>query len=188
MGVYLFVRFDLQGMLKFLSVVVGILAFGCLLWIVAVPSYGLHVDGEHAGVWRGIFFHKNVAGRTMVYCLIVVIAAWIGTDMNRLFLLAIGGAVLLVLAGTTSQTAFLGTIALGAGLVTVRMVRGKAIKSALITLTVLAIVWHGALIGLANYELILAAMGRDATLTGRTDIWAYAIQYIGERPASRLRL
>lgn len=182
MGIYLFVRFDLEGLLKFLTVVVAILAIGSVLWVIAVPDYGLHNDAAHAGAWRGIFFHKNTTGKVMVFGLVVVIAAWVATDISRILLLAVGTAVLLVIVGTTSQTSMLGTLVLGAGLVTVRMVRGNALKSTLITLVILTIAWHGALLSLANYDIILEALGRDASLTGRTDIWKFALQNLAERP------
>ncbi len=182
MGVYLFVRFDLESLLKFLTVIVAIMAVGCVVWAIAIPDYGLHADADHAGVWRGIFFHKNTTGRVMVFGLAIVIAAWIGTDINRAFLLGVGAVVLIVIAGTTSQTTMLGTLVLIAGLIVVRMVRGQALKSVLVTLAVLTVAWHGLLIGLANYDLILEALGRDASLTGRTEIWEYTLRYALERP------
>ena len=89
---------------------------------------------------------------------------------------------MLVIVGTTSQTTLLGVLVLLGGLIAVRMVRGNAIKSALVTLVVLAIVWHGALIAAARYDLILEALGRDASLTGRTEIWAYTLQYALKSP------
>ncbi|MGI9508456.1 MAG: O-antigen ligase family protein [Geminicoccaceae bacterium] len=182
MGVYLFVRFDLKTLLRFLTAISTFLVLGCIAWAILIPNYGLHGDGDHAGAWRGIFFHKNSTGRVMVYCLAVVIAAWVSTGINRGFLLALGLMTLLVIAGSTSQTSLLGVLALMAGLVAVRMVRGQALKSALVTLVVLAIAWHGALIATASYDLILEALGRDASLTGRTDIWIYTLQYALKEP------
>ncbi len=182
MGVYLFVRFDFEELLKFLMVAVAIMAAGCVLWAIAVPDYGLHADAEHAGAWRGIFFHKNTTGRVMVFSLVVVIAAWVGTNISRTVLLAVAGLVLAVIVGTTSQTTLLGTLVLGAGLIAVRMVRGNALKSVLITLFVLTIAWHAALIGFASYDVILELLGRDPTLTGRTEIWLYTLQYVSQRP------
>ena len=182
MGIYLFSRYDLDTLLRILTVVVAILVIGSLIWVVAVPDYGVHSDAEHAGAWRGIFFHKNTTGRVMVFSLAVIIAAWSGNCVNRLALAVLGGLTLLVILGTTSQTALLGTVILVPGLITIRMVRGHALKSALVTLVVLAIAWHGALIGIANYDLILEALGRDPSLTGRTEIWLYALDYAFQRP------
>ncbi|MDH3661078.1 MAG: O-antigen ligase family protein [Alphaproteobacteria bacterium] len=182
MGIYLFVRFDLETLLRFLTFIAAILVVGCLTWVALVPGYGLHGEGEHAGVWRGIFFHKNTTGRVMVYCLAIIIAAWAGGVTNRAVLFGIGLLTLLMIAGTTSQTTLLGLLALLGGLVAVRMVRGHAIKSALVTLVVLAIAWHGALIAASSYDLILEALGRDPSLTGRTDIWLYTLQYALKQP------
>ena len=182
MGIYLFVRFDLETFLRFLTVVSAILVIACLVWVALVPQYGLHGEGDHAGVWRGIFFHKNTTGRVMVFCLAVIIAAWVGSGLNRMILAVLGGLTVLVIAGTTSQTSLLSILALIAGLIAVRMVRGPALKSALITLAALAIAWHGALIAIAGQEAILEALGRDASLTGRTDVWAYTLQYAFARP------
>ena len=182
MGIYLFVRFDLKTLLRFLTVVVAIIVIGCLAWVALVPGYGLHGEGDHSGVWRGIFFHKNTTGRVMVYGLAIIMAAWVGSGINRGLLFGLGLLTLLVAIGTTSQTTLLGVLALLGGLVAVRMVRGHALKSTLVTLVVLAIAWHGALIAAASYDLILEALGRDASLTGRTEIWTYALQYALRQP------
>jgi len=182
MGIYLFVRFDLDSLLRFLVAIVAILVIASLAWVALVPTYGLHGEGEHAGAFRGIFFHKNTTGRVMVYCFAIVIAAWISTKINRTLLFGLGTLTLLMILGTTSQTTLLGTLVLFGGLIAVRMVRGQAVKSALVTLVVLAVVWHGALIGIAGYDLILEALGRDASLTGRTEIWAYSLDYAFRQP------
>ncbi|MGI9418746.1 MAG: O-antigen ligase family protein [Geminicoccaceae bacterium] len=182
MGVYLFVRFDLTTLLRFLVTVSALLAIGCIAWVVFIPDYGLHSDATHSGAWRGIFFHKNTTGRVMVYGLAIVIAAWASGTTHRGLLLIAGLLILLVIAGTTSQTTLLGALVLIGGLIAVRMVRGNAVKSALVTLVVLAVAWHGALIGVASYDLILEALGRDASLTGRTEIWTYTLEHALKQP------
>lgn len=118
----------------------------------------------------------------MVFCLAIVITAWINGGISKPILAILGALVLLVIVGTTSQATLLGTLVLIGGLITMRMVRGKALTSALATLVVLAVAWHGALIAATSYEFILEAMGRDASLTGRTDIWAYTLDWAFKRP------
>lgn len=182
MGVYLFTRFDFDELLRFLVAVAAIIVLACIAWVFLVPDYGLHNDAAHAGAWRGIFFHKNRTGRVMVFCLAIVIAAWINGGISKPVLTFLGALILLVIAGTTSQTTLLGTLVLVGGLIAIRMVRGKALISALVTLVILAVAWHGALIAATSYELILEALGRDASLTGRTDIWGYALDWAFKRP------
>lgn len=182
MGIYLFARFDLKELLRLLTAIVAILAIGCLAWVALVPDYGIHTDNTHAGAWRGIFFHKNTAGRVMVFGLAVIMAAWVGGGINRGLLAIVAALALVVAIGTTSQTALLGLLILGGGLVVVRMVRGQVMKSAIITLFALTLAWHGALLVLASHEVILEALGRDPSLTGRTEIWAYCLRFGLERP------
>ncbi|MGI9485155.1 MAG: O-antigen ligase family protein [Geminicoccaceae bacterium] len=182
MGVYLFTRFDFDVLLRFLVTVAAIIVIACIAWVFLVPAYGLHNDASHPGAWRGIFFHKNRTGRVMVFCLAIVIAAWINGGISKLALTLLAALILLVIAGTTSQTTLLGVLVLVAGLIAIRMVRGKALISALVTLVILAVAWHGALIAATSYELILEALGRDASLTGRTDIWVYALDWAFKRP------
>ncbi len=182
MGVYLFTRFDFGELLRFLVMVATIIVLACIAWVFLVPDYGLHNDAAHAGAWRGIFFHKNRTGRVMVFCLAIIIAAWINGGISKSVLTFLGALALLVIVGTTSQATLLGTLVLIGGLIAMRMVRGKALTSALATLVVLAIAWHGALIIATSYEVILEAMGRDASLTGRTDIWAYTLDWAFKRP------
>ncbi len=176
MGVYLFACLEFETFLRFMTGVISVLVIGCLVWVFLVPDYGLHSDETHAGLWRGIFFHKNTTGRVMIFSLAVLSAAWIGSGINRGYLLFIGALAVLVALGTTSQTALLGLMVLVGGVGVVRMVRGQALKSALITLVVLALAWHGALVLFTTYEVVLEALGRDPSLTGRTDIWVYAFR------------
>ncbi len=182
MGIYLFVRFDLDTLLRFLTAVVAILVLGCFVWIALVPDYGVHGEGALAGAWRGIFFHKNPAGIAMVYCLAIILAAWASGVMPKAVLFVLGLLVVAMMAGSTSKTALLASLALLGGMVAANMVRGQAIKAALATVLVLAIVWHGALLVAASYGLVLEALGKDPTLTGRTDIWVYTWQSLMQKP------
>ncbi|MEZ5935260.1 MAG: O-antigen ligase family protein [Alphaproteobacteria bacterium] len=182
MGIYLFVRFDLHDLLKFLVAVFAIIIVGSLVWVVAFPTYGIHGDAGHAGAWRGIFFHKNANGRVMVFALAAFIAAWVDGRINRgllgiLTLLAIAN-----LLGSSSKTALLACLALIMGVIATNMMRGAAVRSALITLTVFAVVWHAGLFIFFSYEAILELLGRDPTLTGRTELWAFTIGEGLKRP------
>jgi exopolysaccharide production protein ExoQ len=153
-----------------------------LVFIFLIPDYGLHSEEEHLGTWRGAFFHKNTTGRVMGFGLAVVVAAWIAKAVDRKILLAIGSMLFLIALGTTSQTTLLGILSFIPAIIAVRIMRGTVVKSALIGFLFLTVAWHGALIGFVIYESILELLGRDPSLTGRTDIWAYAIEHIMKQP------
>ena len=186
MGVYLFACFELETFLRFLVSVIAVLIIGCLIWVVLVPDYGLHSDETHAGLWRGIFFHKNTTGRVMILSLAVICAAWVGSDINRGLLGLLAALAVLVTIGTTSQTAMLGLLVLLGGLAVVRMVRGQALKSAVITLIVLTIAWHGALVIFATYEVVLEALGRDPSLDRSNRYLGLLVQSRSRQTAYRL--
>lgn len=182
MGIYLFVRFDLDDMLRFLVVTFAIIIVGSTVWIVVFPEYGIHQNDAHAGAWRGIFFHKNGNGRVMIFALAAFIAASATGKINRAVLAVLALLAIANLVGSTSKTALLTSAALLFAVIAARMVRGAAVKSALITLGVLALVWHAGLLVYFSYEAILESLGRDPTLTGRTDLWAFTTRLGLQQP------
>lgn len=182
MGIYLFTRFDLEELLRFMCVVFTIIILASLAWVFAVPDYGIHSDAAHGGSWRGIFFHKNTNGRVMVFALALFMAAAVSGKVNRGFLLMASLLAVLVLLGSTSKTAMISCLALIIGMIAAFMVRGAPVRSALITLTLFAIAWHAGLLVYFSYESILEMLGRDATLTGRTELWAFTLDLGMKRP------
>ena len=95
--------------------------------------------------------------------------------ISRTLLLALIAATLAGIVVTTSKTALIALFVLLPGLIAVHMVRGAALKSAVITLALLAIAWHAALLLYFTYEDILLFLGRDPSLTGRTKIWEFVL-------------
>lgn len=182
MGIYLFVRFDLDELLRFLSVVFALIILGSLVWAIGLPAYGVHDDVAHAGSWSGMFFHKNTNGRVMTFALAVFVTAAISGKVNRGFLAIFAILAIVNMVGSTSKTALLATLAILLGVTAAYMVRGAAVRSALISLSVFAIVWHAGLAIFFSYEAILELLGRDATLTGRTELWAFTLDLGMTRP------
>ncbi|MGI9437052.1 MAG: O-antigen ligase family protein [Geminicoccaceae bacterium] len=182
MGIYLVVRFDFEDLIRFLMPAFGIVIIASLVWALALPEYGVHGEGAHGGAWRGIFFHKNNNGRAMVYALAVILTAAYCGYVSRPIAIVLGALAVLVLVGSTSKTSLIALIALVMGFTTAFMVRGAAVKSALITLAVLAIGWHVGLAVFFSYEAILEFLGRDPTLTGRTELWTFVLDLALERP------
>lgn len=176
-GIYLFVRFDFKDLLRFLTYCYALLIVMSFVYVAIFPIYAIHQDGDHAGAIRGLFFHKNNFGRHMSFALAILLAAWYARAVPKGFL---GLIMVLAVLGTvvsTSKTALISLFVLAPGLIAVHMVRGAPVRSAVITLTVLAIAWHAALLLYFTYEEILLFFGRDPTLTGRTELWAFAMQY-----------
>lgn len=102
--------------------------------------------------------------------------------MRKLWGFGVAISVLMVLM-STSKTSLLGLL-LGFGILAAALWMKRGRVTAL-TLTWLGVVIGGTLLGILMFapEIIFGLLGRDPSLTGRTDIWAQLAQDISERPA-----
>ncbi|NWE52798.1 O-antigen ligase family protein [Brevundimonas sp. P7753] len=169
----------LPRLLTHCAFIMGLLS---ILMVFAVPSIGVHQD-VNAGMWRGIWYEKNQMGMVMAAGGTAA-AAWAASEDRRWKtpLLTILLCFLLVLAAR-SKTSLL-CIMLGVGMVGALW----ALKRGGPALAVAA-VWMGVVGGAAGWWLwtyesaeILAALGKDPSLTGRTGIWDALFVKIAERP------
>lgn len=156
-------------------------------WLVALlaPSIGLTQDPYEGGSLEGLFVHRNLLG--------YVAATSVLTALSRCALPASGvggrawpviGVVVsvLTLAASQSRTAWLVTVAAVLVVALARRAVGlagpRAVTAALSMLVCGAASWWV----ISRYTEVAAAVGRDATLTGRTDIWAAVLERVAARP------
>jgi exopolysaccharide production protein ExoQ len=163
---------DLLASVCFLSAVASLILF------FIAPGY---VIGEQTGEFRGVFSQKNVLGQAMA---VGALACLHSLRVGKRSWLS-GGFMFFVItyaaiksASTTSSLAILLFCVLGA--VTSLLQSGGAGRIlGVVLLTLLLLIAPVAAISPDSlYELI----GKDPTLTGRTDIWGYVIPYINQRP------
>lgn len=158
----------------------------CYLGLLIVPDLAIHnihdiVEPQLAGDWRGTFSHKNIAAPTMV------ILAYIGVYLT--FAGAIlAGPVIVVLAGIF--LVFAGGKSAG-GLCLVIFALAHITNAAnglwfkrLICFAPL-IVMNCLTVGTVMSDALKNITERlpiDATFTGRTEVWGFALEGIGEKP------
>jgi O-antigen ligase len=182
-GFYLATRYSNRQLIEIVAVASTITVVQTILVSVLIPSVGVHADAAHAGSWRGVLGHKNDVGRIMVLSALLAFVAW-RDKIGHWFL----GWPTLVLAifvvlMTTSKTSLLVLLALMVSIPMFRALRRSNIPvwlrvGVLVLLAIAPVVF----LGLNFYEAGLELMGRNATLTGRTDIWEKAIEIGVTRP------
>lgn len=159
-----------------------LLSLGSLVMVFAFPAIGVHQD-VNAGLWRGLWYEKNQMGAVMTICATAAAACLASPDPRRLVpAVSLALCAGLVLA-TQSKTSLL-CLMLGLG-----MVGGFwTLKKGGAAFTIVA-VWAGVVVaGLALWIWnthsveVLEALGKDPSLTGRTDIWAALMRRVAERP------
>lgn len=151
--------------------------------IFAVPIVGVHgtdeVEAALAGDWRGIFGHKNSAAAGMVYFVLFGLYLRKASYPRLGSLVTILSAIFLLFAGGKTATAMLPTVLILAWLFEhCRPLRALVTIGIVIAMNVI-------LIGLSSSPAtnsLLASLGIDATFTGRSSIWAFALARISEAP------
>ena len=159
-----------------------VMAVGSLVMVFAFPAIGVH-QAENAGLWRGLWYEKNQMGAVMVIGAIAAAACLASPDPRRLLpVLALVLSSGLVLA-TQSKTSLL-CLMVGLGLIG----GFRALRRGGPVATVLA-VWGAVVLAGAGLWLwqshsveLLEALGKDPSLTGRTDIWDSLMRKVADRP------
>ncbi len=154
-------------------------------WVLyfALPDVGRNWDGYESGAMRGIFVHRNTLGYFAALITITTLVRW-ARGPRRLLSPSLAWACLALVSTVMSQSrtawSVLGvTAALALVMLAMRGLRRPARLSAVAVLVVLV----GALVRVAlNPEQVVTGLGRDATLTGRTEIWGAVVTGIIERP------
>ena len=152
-----------------------------LLMAVLMPSLGVD-QAVHAGAWKGVWWEKNTLGAMMAWGTIAALAA-LNNDPRRAWIWA-GAAVLCsaLVVLSTSKTALLAW-ALGCGLVALVGFCRQGFGFAVMCLTLAVCGFALAVLILLIAPLdMLELLGRDATLTGRTEIWAVLIREVQTVP------
>jgi O-antigen ligase len=158
------------------------MAVGSLVMVFAFPAIGVH-QLDNAGLWRGLWYQKNQMGAVMVIGAIASAACLASPDPRRLL-----PAVALVLSSglvlaTQSKTSLL-CLVVGLGLVGgfLAMRRGGAAFAVVAVWTAVVLAGLGIGIWDTHSVAVLEALGKDPSLTGRTDIWDSLMRKVADRP------
>jgi exopolysaccharide production protein ExoQ len=181
-GMYLAARFTIREQLKLLGWSFAIIILMCFAFAIVIPYYGTMASGVHAGAWRGIYVHKNVLGKIMGIGGLVFVLLAMDDKGKQWFAwggLGLSFCLLFLSKSSSSMINFLTAIALIPIYQTLRWRYHWMIPA------VIAIVTLGGGLSLLlnqNSAVLLGAIGKDPTLTGRTDMWPYILEMIWKEP------
>lgn len=180
-ALHLGVRWPLRQVIGLFAVAFSIMTVLSLIFVVAVPSIGIDHD-LHPGAWQGVYFQKNMTGRSCVWA--VVCLLWLeheraGARLLRRVMLA---ATLVLLAMSDSGTSLLTTALVFVLFAAHRWMRADVGLLALVLAAAALAGFLAFLGGSVFFDDTLALLGRDPTLTGRTELWDHAMGAIAERP------
>jgi len=180
-GLALASRFRWAELARLYGIVFCLLIVASYAVSLAMPSIGVMTE-LFPGAWRGLWMEKNSLGGLMAFgaCLLGA-AALLNPDRAKVFVVFVGlavGLVLLSQSKTALASLLLGMTALGFVWIVQRgPAFGAAATWAGVTGALLLVMFV-----LFASDMLFAILGKDATLTGRTEIWTAAMRQIEQRP------
>ncbi len=173
--------FSGRRMVQIIAAAALFLAVGSLIFAVALPRYGVE-QTVNIGCWRGLWDTKNALAAFMtVGALAAACAATLSDGHRKLWATTFGLCLfdLLMSRGKTSLVCLLLGLVLLAVISLARQGPARA---------VLAVWASGAGVLAAGFGAVVApdtffhAIGKDPTLTGRTQIWTAVLGQVAQRP------
>ncbi|MCF6221651.1 MAG: O-antigen ligase family protein [Robiginitomaculum sp.] len=180
-GLVLAARYDWNELVQRLALVFLVTAVISLVLAVGVPQLG-QMQEIHQGAWRGAWLEKNSFGVRMAMGLALMMCAF-AMQPKRWWLWVPGGVLCFGLViMSTSKAALLAALVAILGFLVIRVFR----RFPILRIPVM----YGVVIGVGVMTFLLIFMpdmmfeliGKERTLTGRTDIWHALAQAIREKP------
>lgn len=180
-GFHLAMRYNWRELLTLFGITWLILGIGSTVVALTMPQIG--VESElHVGAWKGLWFQKNTLGGHMGRgCLLFGFLAITERKWRNVWLFGVLLSICLVLL-STSKTALLGML-VGLAILAVGAIMRRG---PLLTLSMIwaLVFFGGAFVSIIIFQpdLFFELLGRDAGLTGRTEIWVALQELIDQRP------
>lgn len=182
-GLYIAIRYTLRDQVRIMAVMFAISMLFCFVYGIFLRKYGV-MAGAHPGKWRGIYTHKNQLGKMLALSSGLSILIGMTEPQKRhrrLGWLGLFTALVLIqLSQSKSPIINIFLMTAVSNISQILLLPSKWLNRALVWLFVIGMnlwfYWEDIMIN------VLGALGKDATLTGRTDVWEFVIDRIKDRP------
>jgi exopolysaccharide production protein ExoQ len=155
------------------------LSIALALWF---PSVGID-NKEGVAAWQGISVQKNSCAVIMIYLFSPVLFLAKRGGLHRVSKLLYSAGCVFVIAMTQSRTGWIGIFALAGFWVAWRTTMAFASRDRAFVITMLTVSSAAVVSAVVLYlPALLMAMGKEATLTGRTTLWSLVITVAMKHP------
>jgi exopolysaccharide production protein ExoQ len=176
-AIYVGERYSIKAFAHLLAHTVCVMIVLVLLVYLVAPEYVIDYSA-YGGAWKGLATYKNTFGEHMaVAVLLLVLVRFRRLPWLRYVFLLIAGGLLFL---SHSATAVVCAVLTLAAVPFWRLMLGK--QRFLVGVLVAGVFSLGIYWLLTFPETIFQVLGRDATLTGRTDLWSKLLPVIANRP------
>lgn len=185
LAVYLGERYSVEQLASLLAVtlclmIMAVIALHYLSPTSIIDQRFAYDDAAHRGAWTGLSRHKNDFGSYMALAIIVLLFIRLPRFRAARFAFIIAAAVLLLLSRSATS------IVLCVVIVTVLIIwRATFVVRGLRFIACVAsgvLVCAGIWIATTRPMVLIALLGRESTLTGRTQLWRLVMNAISQHP------
>jgi exopolysaccharide production protein ExoQ len=163
----------------------AVVCISSFIAIFAYPQFGIHNPGnttnpEHYGAWRGMSGHKNDFGRLLALSCNIFLIGFLTRTSRRWIYLAFALFSILLIGGSRSGQAVVLVVLPPITLVMLLWLRRMSLQ--IRSLVILVAIPIGIFLSLLSNVIItevLNILGKDPTLTGRSEIWSAVIASLG---------
>ena len=183
LAVYLAMRYTFKEQIRFIAFALGTTAVLSIIFPL-IPSFGgIHTAPELAGMWSGIFGHKNELGYMMAWSAGVFLHLALSESRFRWLRLALFGLSICLIILSRSTTSLMIVVTMISLLPLYKISNNNNYKLQMIAISfVLILLISTSILIIGNAETIIGTSGKDLTLNGRTDLWEPVLTKILERP------
>lgn len=181
-SLYLAARFSWGEMVRMIAAALFILALGSLGMCLAFPGIGIQSD-INAGAWRGLWPQKNELGFMMAIGALSSLASAVIDPRRRLLWLFSAAFCCPLLVLSRSGTSLLCLMSSASLLAAFVLSKKRPVVAVIVTFVAGCFALVLAAVVMLDSDLFFQAMGKDPTLSGRTDVWTAVMRRAAERPA-----
>ncbi|MGV0101904.1 O-antigen ligase [Nostoc sp. DSM 114160] len=180
-GLYFASRYSLKQQLHLLAWNFAIIIILSFVFAIALPKYGIQSDLD-GSKWRGVFTHKNGLGARMVTSSMTFFILGYQIQRRSWLFWAGFGLSLLLLRLSASGSSLVNLLIIILTFFAFQIWRWSY-QFMVPTLIMIATISQSLYFWLSsNANVLFNAIGKDATLTGRTELWPLVIDKIWKHP------
>jgi O-antigen ligase len=180
---YIMSRYTLNEVLELFLVLGTGTIVASILFALGLPQYGRDLMGGHASAWKGIFSAKNYLGNMALFFLTVAVAYRPRTPFFRSLRISQIFFCLVAIAFSRAATSYMLTAIYFSYTLIMDLMRGFRKKDYFVAFIVLFVAIASVIaVVVLQPNFLFALLGKDMTLTGRTEIWDAVMGSIAKRP------
>jgi exopolysaccharide production protein ExoQ len=180
---YIMSRYQLDQVLAMLFVLGTGTVVASIVFAVALPQYGLDQMGGHSSAWKGIFSAKNYLGNMALFFLTATVSYRPRTPLLRAARVSQIIFCLTAIACSRAATAYMLTAVYIGYFVTLKSLHNLRKKDYFVVSFFLLVAFFSVTVVIVAWpDSLFTLLGKDVTLTGRTEIWSAVLDSIAKRP------